>query len=197
MVVRFAPRRIEAGQSSARLISLTARFARRTNTASMNTRHHSIACLLTAAAVLAGCQSPPTQRDTGMVIGGILGGVLGHEVGGGSGRTVATIVGTLIGASIGGAIGRSMDEQDRIKTAHTLESVRTGVARAMDQPGHRPPLRGDADAHLRRHDRPLPRIQPRCGDRRQDRKGSRHGVPAGRRQLAHGTLKRRTAPGRG
>ena len=79
------------------------------------------------------------QRDTGMVIGGILGGVLGHEVGGGSGRTVATIVGTLIGATIGGAIGRSMDEQDRIKTAHTLESVRTGVSSQWTNPdtGHR------------------------------------------------------------
>jgi surface antigen len=85
-----------------------------------------VACA--AALALAACQSPPTQRDTGMVIGGILGGVLGHEVGGGSGRTAATIIGTLIGASIGGAIGHSMDEQDRIKTAHTLETVRTGVS---------------------------------------------------------------------
>jgi surface antigen len=118
---------------------LRALFARRTNTAAMNTRHPTLACLLTAAAVLAGCQSPPTQRDTGMVIGGILGGVLGHEVGGGSGRTVATIVGTLIGASIGGAIGGSMDEQDRLKTAHTLESVRTGVSSQWTNPdtGHR------------------------------------------------------------
>jgi surface antigen len=81
-----------------------------------------------AALALAACQSPPTQRDTGMVIGGILGGVIGHEVGGGSGRTAATIIGTLVGATIGGAVGRSMDEQDRLKTAHTLESVRTGVS---------------------------------------------------------------------
>jgi surface antigen len=97
------------------------------------------AVVLSAAAVLAGCQSPPTQRDTGMVIGGILGGVVGHEVGGGSGRTAATIIGTLIGASIGGAIGRSMDEQDRLKTAHALESVRTGVPSRWTNPdtGHR------------------------------------------------------------
>jgi surface antigen len=82
-----------------------------------------------AAALLAllGCASPPTQEQAGMVIGGVLGGVLGSQVGQGHGRTAATIVGTIVGAAIGGAVGRSMDEQDRIKTAHTLETVRTGV----------------------------------------------------------------------
>jgi len=85
----------------------------------------------TAAAVtlvaLSGCASPPKQEQAGMVIGGVLGGVLGSQVGHGHGRTAATIVGTIVGAAIGGAVGRSMDEQDRIKTAHTLETVRTGV----------------------------------------------------------------------
>ncbi|MFN3565378.1 MAG: RT0821/Lpp0805 family surface protein [Burkholderiaceae bacterium] len=76
---------------------------------------------------LFGCASPPTQEQTGMVIGGVLGGVLGSQVGQGHGRTAATIVGTIVGAAIGGAVGRSMDEQDRVKTAHTLETVRTGV----------------------------------------------------------------------
>jgi surface antigen len=96
-----------------------------------------MACI--GAALLAACESPPSQRDTGMVIGGILGGVIGHEVGGGSGRTAATIVGTLIGATVGGAIGRSMDDQDRIKTARTLETVRTGVPSQWVNPdtGHR------------------------------------------------------------
>jgi surface antigen len=103
---------------------------------------HSIRGLVLAGAAaalsLGACQSPPTQRDTGMVIGGILGGVIGHEVGGGSGRTAATPTGTFIGATIGGAIGRSMDEQDRIKTAHTLETVRTGVSSRWTNPdtGH-------------------------------------------------------------
>ncbi|MCW8829330.1 MAG: RT0821/Lpp0805 family surface protein [Gammaproteobacteria bacterium] len=77
---------------------------------------------------LSGCatyQGP--QEQTGMVIGGVLGGVLGSHVGGGHGRTAAIIAGSLIGASIGGSIGRSMDEVDRMKTAQTLETVRTGV----------------------------------------------------------------------
>jgi len=98
--------------------------------------------LVLVSSMLPACESTPSnpsQRDTGMVIGGILGGVIGHEVGGGSGRTAATIVGTLIGAAIGGSIGRSMDETDRIKTARTLETVRTGVPSQWVNPdsGHR------------------------------------------------------------
>jgi len=62
-----------------------------------------------------------------MVIGGALGGALGSQIGGGSGRTVATVVGTLLGASVGGTVGRSMDDTDRLKVAHSLENVRTGV----------------------------------------------------------------------
>lgn len=62
-----------------------------------------------------------------MLIGGVLGGVLGSNVGGGSGRTAAIIAGTLIGSAIGSSVGQSMDELDRLKTAQTLENVRTGV----------------------------------------------------------------------
>jgi surface antigen len=77
--------------------------------------------------VFSACTTNPSQEQSGMVIGGILGGALGSQVGGGHGSTVATVIGTLIGASIGGNVGRSMDEQDRIKVSHTLESVQTGV----------------------------------------------------------------------
>lgn len=76
---------------------------------------------------LAGCAVPVTQEQSGMVVGGIVGGVLGSQFGRGEGRTVATILGTVIGATIGGNIGRSMDENDRIKTAHALETVRSTV----------------------------------------------------------------------
>jgi surface antigen len=71
---------------------------------------HAVAAAGIGALLLAGCQTPPSQRDTGMVIGGILGGVMGQEIGRGSGRTAATIVGTLIGAAVGGSIGRSMEK---------------------------------------------------------------------------------------
>jgi surface antigen len=64
----------------------------------------------------------------------VLGGLLGAQVGHGEGRTLATIVGTLAGAAIGGAVGRSMDQTDRLKTAHSLESVRTGVPSTWRNP---------------------------------------------------------------
>ncbi|MGZ3241317.1 MAG: RT0821/Lpp0805 family surface protein [Burkholderiaceae bacterium] len=76
---------------------------------------------------LSACATQPTQEQTGMVVGGVLGGVLGSQVGGGGGRTAATIVGSLLGATVGGSVGRSMDENDRIKVAHSLENIRTGV----------------------------------------------------------------------
>jgi len=93
----------------------------------MQQHRYSIAILLIAMAA-GGCQSPPTTEQGGMIVGGILGGVLGSQVGGGSGRTVATILGTIAGVAIGGEVGRSMADTDRLKTAHTLESVRTGVS---------------------------------------------------------------------
>ncbi len=80
-----------------------------------------------AVTVAAGCATPPTREQQGMVVGGLLGGLLGSTVGEGHGKTAATILGALAGVAIGGSIGRSMDETDRLKTAHALETVRTGV----------------------------------------------------------------------
>jgi surface antigen len=91
--------------------------------------------LATAGAMLvSACADQPAQEQQGMVIGGVLGGVLGSQVGRGEGRTVATIVGTLIGAAVGGAVGRSMAESDRLKAAHSLETVRTGVPSTWRNP---------------------------------------------------------------
>ena len=86
-------------------------------------------------ALLAGCanyQSP--QEQSGMVIGGALGGLLGSQVGRGSGRTAAVILGTLAGAAVGGSVGHSMADTDRLKTAHALENVRTGVPTSWRNP---------------------------------------------------------------
>ena len=87
-------------------------------------------CLFTLSA----CESPPTRQDTGMVIGGVIGGILGAHIGKGHGRTTAIIIGTLIGAKIGGEVGRSMDDTDRMKTARSLETVRTGVPSSWRNP---------------------------------------------------------------
>ena len=100
--------------------------------------------IVSCAIALSACQSSPTKEQTsreigskeqsGMVIGAIVGGVVGHQVGGGRGQTIATILGALAGAMIGGSIGRSMDDTDRLKTTHTLETVRTGVSSEWKNP---------------------------------------------------------------
>ncbi|WP_460837354.1 RT0821/Lpp0805 family surface protein [Noviherbaspirillum agri] len=90
--------------------------------------------LLSGALALSGCAGPTSQEQTAMVIGGVLGGTLGSQVGGGRGRTAATVLGTIVGASVGGAVGRSMDETDRLKVAHSLETVRTGVPSTWRNP---------------------------------------------------------------
>lgn len=95
----------------------------------------SIASASMCAMLLAGCANYQSQQEqSGMVIGGVLGGVLGSQVGRGDGRTTAIILGTLAGAAIGGSVGRSMAETDKLKTAHALENVRTGVPTSWKNP---------------------------------------------------------------
>jgi len=90
-----------------------------------------VACVIGLSACTT-TQGPNEQG--GMIIGGILGGVLGNQVGKGSGRTAAIIAGTLLGAAIGGRVGQSMDETDRMRTAQSLETVRTGVPSSWRNP---------------------------------------------------------------
>ena len=99
----------------------------------MRTRLY-ISVIMSLIVVLSGCETVQNKEQAGMIIGGILGGVVGSEIGGGDGRTAAIIVGTLIGSSIGGSVGRSMDETDRLKAAHALENVRTGVPSSWVNP---------------------------------------------------------------
>ncbi|MDE2418561.1 MAG: glycine zipper 2TM domain-containing protein [Burkholderiales bacterium] len=94
-----------------------------------------LGALLVAA--LAGCAASGPQEQSGMIVGGVLGGIIGSQVGQGAGRTAATILGTVIGANIGGNVGRSMDESDRLKTAHALENVRTSVPSSWVNPDTR------------------------------------------------------------
>lgn len=93
------------------------------------------AIMIATALALSGCATDTGPKENvGMVVGGILGGVLGHQVGSGTGRDVATVVGTLVGASVGGSVGRSMDDVDRMKVGHTLETTRTGVTSRWENP---------------------------------------------------------------
>lgn len=93
-----------------------------------------IVIALASALVLGGCATNRFNEQAGMVIGGALGGLLGNQIGGGSGRTAAIIIGTLAGVAIGGNVGRSMDDTDRLKTARSLETVRTGVNTSWENP---------------------------------------------------------------
>ena len=43
----------------------------------------------------------------------------------------------MIGATVGGNVGRSMDDNDRLKTAHALENVRTSVPTTWVNPDTR------------------------------------------------------------
>jgi len=106
----------------------------RLNPSALLPRRLGVTLAVVLALALAGCESPPSQQQSGAVIGGMLGGVLGSQVGQGSGRTAATVIGTLIGATIGGNVGRSMDQNDRMKTAQALESVRTGRSSTWRNP---------------------------------------------------------------
>ena len=91
--------------------------------------------ILIATITAAGCSSTGgANEQAGMIIGGVLGGVAGEQVGKGHGKTAAIIVGTLIGSQIGGSIGKSMDDTDRLKLAHSLETVRTDVATTWRNP---------------------------------------------------------------
>lgn len=89
----------------------------------------SVLLLLNACATRQG-----PHETSGMVIGGIVGGILGNQIGHGSGRTFATVVGAVVGTAVGGSIGRSMDDTDRLKVAHSLETVRTGVSTSWRNP---------------------------------------------------------------
>ena len=94
-------------------------------------------CMLAASFIvlLSSCANSRGQNENSwVIIGGILGGIAGHQIGGGHGRTVATVLGTLVGTVIGGNVGRSMDGTDRLKVAHSLETVRTGVVTSWKNP---------------------------------------------------------------
>ena len=90
--------------------------------------------ILAMAATLALGTSACTNEQSGTVIGGILGGAAGTQVGKGRGRTVATVVGAIAGGFIGGNVGRRMDETDRLKAQHSLETSRTNEPTSWHNP---------------------------------------------------------------
>ena len=84
----------------------------------------SVLSLTATAMLLAACGT--TQEQQGEIIGGVVGGVIGSQIGSGSGKTAAIIIGTMAGSMIGRQIGQTMDQNDRMYTAQTLNDSRTG-----------------------------------------------------------------------
>lgn len=98
-------------------------------------RKQTLIMTVSCVMLLSGCANYQSQQEqSGMVIGGMLGGVLGSQVGHGDGRTAAIILGSLAGAAIGGSVGHSMADVDRMRTAQTLENVRTGIPSSWKNP---------------------------------------------------------------
>jgi len=94
-----------------------------------------MAAVLVTSITAAGCTGPSAPNEqAGTIIGGVLGGIAGNQIGKGHGRTAATIIGSLVGSQIGGSVGRSMDDTDRLKVTHSLETVRTGVPTTWSNP---------------------------------------------------------------
>jgi surface antigen len=80
---------------------------------------------LAASVSLVGC-SNVSKQDVGTVSGGVIGGLVGSQFGHGGGQLLAVGVGALAGAMIGGAIGKSMDDTDKMKMSHAIESNPVG-----------------------------------------------------------------------
>lgn len=81
-----------------------------------------------------GCQNTLNNQGAGTVIGGITGGLLGSQVGGGTGQVLATVGGAIAGAVVGNSIGHTMDEVDRQKFNHVLETVPSGKTVTWNNP---------------------------------------------------------------
>lgn len=92
-----------------------------------------LAFCIIGISLITGCAGGPNEKS-GTVIGGVVGAAVGSTIGKGDGRTAAMILGTLAGSAIGANVGRSMDTQDRIRTAETLEYTRTGQSQAWVNP---------------------------------------------------------------
>lgn len=104
--------------------------------------------ILTATAILAGCQQGPgggntiSKQDAGTVLGGVGGALLGAQVGKGSGQLVSVAAGTLLGAALGNSVGASLDRADMAYYNSTAQqALETGA------PGEALPWRNPKSGH--------------------------------------------------
>lgn len=81
-------------------------------------------------AQLVGCSNLGSNQEVGALTGGVLGGVLGSHIGGGSGRAAAIIGGSIIGSMMGSNVGADLDEVNRMRVAHALDTTRLNHSRS-------------------------------------------------------------------
>ena len=96
--------------------------------------------VITAAlGFLVGCSNMGNNQQVGSVTGGVVGGLLGSQIGGGHGRTAAIIGGSIVGSMVGSSIGAEMDQANRMRVAHALETTRLNHSRSWvdDNSGYR------------------------------------------------------------
>ena len=88
---------------------------------------------------LTGCSNMGDNQQVGGITGGVVGGLLGSQLGGGHGRTAAIIGGSIIGSMIGSNIGAEMDQANRMRVVHALETTRLNHSRSWvdDNTGYR------------------------------------------------------------
>lgn len=98
-------------------MKLTA-FAR--NLGSVNPSVHSIAAILLATSILAGCAAPGKRTGIGAGAGAAGGAGIGAIAGGGKGA----LIGAGIGAALGGMVGNRLDKQAN-ELAEVAETKRT------------------------------------------------------------------------
>lgn len=100
----------------------------------MNKILRNTACL-SGLLIIASCgQQNISNKDAGAITGGIVGGILGAQFGNGEGQVAAAAAGALIGSMVGGNVGESMDQANRTKVAHVLETSKTNHAQSWVDP---------------------------------------------------------------
>ena len=94
---------------------------------------------VTAAALLAGCQTGMGTKETGGALAGAAaGGLLGSQFGSGSGQLAMTGAGVILGAFLGSQVGQSLDRSDQLYAQQAanqaFEGGRSGSSYAWQNP---------------------------------------------------------------
>jgi surface antigen len=94
----------------------------------------SMSAILATGLSACAAEGGPNKQDVGVLTGAAVGGLLGSQFGQGSGQVAATLGGAVLGGLLGGSIGKTMDDADRMRMNHALESSPTNHTTAWSNP---------------------------------------------------------------